>query len=64
MTEREWYAVLGSDLREARKRRGWTIYDTAAALEVTHTTISRWERGLQRMQAYHYDLLRQAGLLT
>lgn len=62
--ERRWYLMLGASLHLNRKRRGWTLYDVAAAIGTNAMTISRWERGLRRMKAYQYDLLRREGLLS
>jgi transcriptional regulator with XRE-family HTH domain len=62
--ERRWYELLGGSLRFNRAAKGMTIYDVAAITGTSGVSVSRWERGLQRMQAYHYDLLRQAGLLN
>lgn len=64
MTEQEWYARLGQMLREERHRRAWTIYDVAAIVGTSGMTVSRWERGLRRMKAREYDLLRREGLLA
>jgi transcriptional regulator with XRE-family HTH domain len=63
-TERHWYTILGGSLRFNRAAKGMTIYDVAAITGTSGVSVSRWERGLQRMAAYHYDLLRQAGLLN
>lgn len=61
--EREWYDGIGECLRGSRERRGWTLYDVAAVVGTTPITVSRWERGLRRMSAFPYDLLRREGLL-
>lgn len=63
MTEQAWYARLGRALKEERLRRGWTLYDAAAVAGVSHAAISRWERGLDRMKAWHYVALKEEGLL-
>ena len=61
--EHRWYEDIGRTLRERRKERGWTIYDVAAAVGTRQSAISRWENGLDRMKAHHYDALRREGLL-
>jgi transcriptional regulator with XRE-family HTH domain len=38
--------AIGSDIRDARRRQGWTQGDLAARLEVSMRTISRWEAGV------------------
>lgn len=63
MSPQAWYARLGAVLREERRRRGWTIYDVAAVAGVSGVAVSRWERGLSRMSAWHYTQLREEGLL-
>lgn len=62
-TEYEWYEQIGSALRVTRKKRGQTIYDVAAVVGTSAVAISRWERGLDRMKAWHYVLLQREGLL-
>lgn len=59
----EWYRRIGLELYDARRKRGWTLWDVAVALDVTAAAVSRWERGLQRMNAYYYTRLREEGLL-
>ena len=63
MSEHDWYRRIGAELREERKRRGWTIYDVAALLGHSGMAVSAWERGLRRMKAYDYDRLRKEGLV-
>lgn len=63
MTEQEWYRRIGEHLRQERKRRGWTTYDVAAITDTSAVAIGFWERGLRRMRAYHYAVLRQEGLV-
>jgi transcriptional regulator with XRE-family HTH domain len=38
--------VLGASLKEARKESGKTQADAAVHLDVTHSAIGQWERGL------------------
>jgi transcriptional regulator with XRE-family HTH domain len=61
--ERNWYLGLGEALRGNRQLRGWTIYDVAAVVGTSGVAVSLWERGMRRMKAYHYTLLRREGLL-
>jgi transcriptional regulator with XRE-family HTH domain len=36
---------IGQNIQAARRAKGWRQKDLAAALNVTHMTVSRWERG-------------------
>ena len=40
-------------LRAARKKRGWTQEDLAAKLDVTQSTISFWENGVELPSLEH-----------
>lgn len=62
--ERRWYLMVGASLHLNRMQRGWSMADVAAVADTTHVTVSRWERGMRRMRAYQYDLLRREGLLS
>lgn len=64
MTEAEWYFRLGRRLRAERTRRGLTIYDVAALVDVSGVAVSYWERGLRRMKAREYDVLRRSGMVA
>jgi transcriptional regulator with XRE-family HTH domain len=61
--EQEWYAGVGECLRGNRERLGWTLYDVAAIVGTTGATVSRWERGVQRLKAYQYVVLQRERLL-
>ncbi len=61
--ERDWYDRLGTSLRQERHRRGWTIYDLGALVNRSGMWVSSVERGLLRLKAYDYDLLRREGLV-
>jgi transcriptional regulator with XRE-family HTH domain len=37
--------AIGSEIRDARRRKGWTQADLAARLAVSMRTVSRWEGG-------------------
>jgi transcriptional regulator with XRE-family HTH domain len=37
--------AIGSEIRDARRAKGWTQNDLAAQLAVSMRTISRWESG-------------------
>ena len=43
------YAVVGSRIREARNKQGWTQEALADRIEMTRTSITNIERGRQRM---------------
>jgi transcriptional regulator with XRE-family HTH domain len=38
--------AIGSEIRDARRRKGWTQGDLAARLTVSMRTVSRWESGV------------------
>lgn len=61
--EQDWYTLMGVTLRGERRKRGWTIYDVAALCDVSGVAVSRWERGLDRMKAWPYEVMRREGLL-
>jgi transcriptional regulator with XRE-family HTH domain len=63
VTEQDWYDRLGAMLRQERQRRGWTIYDVGSLVNRSGMWVSVVERGLRRMKAYDYDLLRREGLV-
>jgi transcriptional regulator with XRE-family HTH domain len=61
--EQDWYERLGRTLRNERRHRGLTQADVAAILDVTGASVSRYERGADRMKAYAYHRLRCEGML-
>lgn len=61
--ERDWFAGVGECLRGNRELRGWTLYDVAALLGCSANAVSRYERGLRRMNAYQFTVLRREGLV-
>lgn len=63
MSERAFYERIGRTIRAERRKRGWTIYDVAALCDVSGVAVSRWERGLDRMKAWPYEVMRREGLL-
>jgi transcriptional regulator with XRE-family HTH domain len=52
--EARWLKDLGERIRETRVNRGLTLYDLGAELDVSHASISRWERGEQCPSAWDY----------
>lgn len=40
-----WVTALGDNIRDAREQRGMTQLDLAAAVGVSESTVSNWERG-------------------
>ena len=63
MNEQEYYDNLGHVLREERKRRNLTQADVGAILDLTGASVSRYERGVDRMKAYALHQLRVEGIL-
>ena len=64
MTEQEWYARVGADLRYTREGLGWNLYDVAAVVNRSAAWVSYVERGKTRLKAYDYYLLRKEGLVA
>ena len=58
-----WYDRIGAELREERRRRGWTQADVGAVIDATGASVSRYERGIDHMKAHTYLLLRREGLI-
>ena len=50
-------AELGAYFRAARKGTGLSIRSLATQAEISHTTISRWERGERDISLNTYDHL-------
>jgi transcriptional regulator with XRE-family HTH domain len=45
------YSASMSNLRKARKKRGWSLEVVAQKVGVTRQTVSRWETGSRRVPA-------------
>lgn len=52
--------MTGSELKQARLAKGWTIADLARASGLTATTIRRWEHGRLGMRRSSFDAIRRA----
>ena len=57
LTHEEFQALLGTRIKAIREELGYSQETFAAAVGVTQRMISRWERGLTPVQAWHLTSL-------
>ena len=51
--------MTGSELRDARTRRGWTLRQMAGMLGVTRNHLSKYECGRQRIPWYRLEQIKE-----